>query len=113
MADQFTQTCFQIEAKDNVCTALTDLVPGAIKVNGNTTVKEIAIHQAIQNGHKVANQEIREDEPIIKYGVIIGKATCLIHSGEWVHLHNCRSLYDERSGTLDVKTGAPTDTKYE
>jgi hypothetical protein len=112
MKDSFHQVCFQIEEMDNVCTALTDLTPGAIKVNGNATEKEIVIDTAIKNGHKLANRDIAQDENIVKYGVVIGRAKAPIHKGEWVHLHNCASLYDSRSSTLDVETGAPTDTKY-
>ena len=53
------------------------------------------------------------DEDILKYGVVIGRATADIPAGSWVHLHVMRSLYDERSGHLDVNTGAPRDTRYE
>jgi hypothetical protein len=42
---------------------------------------------------------------VIKYGVTIGLATRDIDAGEWVHLHNCRSLLDEGSSTLDLHTG--------
>ena len=34
-------------------------------------------------------------------------------AGSWVHLHVMRSVYDQRSSHLDVRTGAPKDTKYE
>ena len=43
----------------------------------------------------------------------IARATKDIRAGEWVHLHNIRSVYDERSSHLDVMTGAPKDTRYE
>ena len=36
-----------------------------------------------------------------------------IPAGSWVHLHVMRSVYDQRSSHLDVRTGAPKDTKYE
>jgi altronate dehydratase len=66
----------------------------------------------IPKGHKIALRRIEEGRPVIKYGVEIGIATRTIEPGEWVHLHNCRSRYDERSSTLDVISGAPTDTPY-
>ena len=50
---------------------------------------------------------------IIKFGVVIGLAIADIRAGQWIHLHNCRSQVDERSGTLDNETGAPTDTTYQ
>ena len=50
---------------------------------------------------------------IVKYGVVIGRATKPIPAGSWVHLHVMRSNYDERSSHLNVHTGAPEDTRYE
>lgn len=50
---------------------------------------------------------------IVKYGVVIGRATKDIPMGSWVHLHVMRSNYDERSSHLNVNTGAPEDTRYE
>ena len=50
---------------------------------------------------------------MIKYGFPIGHATQPIRAGDWVHLHNCASNYDSRSSTLDVHSGATTDTVYE
>ena len=69
--------------------------------------------EEIPSGHKIALLGIARGEKIIKYGVPIGCATKDIPAGTWVHLHNMRSLYDERSSHLDIKTGAPKDTKYE
>ena len=52
----------------------------------------------------------RVNEAVIKYGVRIGHATQPVARGAWVHLHNLASDLDERSGTLDLHSGAPTDT---
>jgi altronate hydrolase/altronate dehydratase small subunit len=46
----------------------------------------------------------------MKFGVRIGHATEPIKRGGWVHLHNLASDLDERSGTLDLHSGAPSDT---
>ena len=107
------QTVFQIHRGDNVATALTALRPGAARVHGEAASPEILVTEDVPNGHKVALSDIAEGELIIKYGVPIGCATRAIPRGAWVHLHVMRSLYDERSGHLDVVTGAPKDTKYE
>jgi len=40
---------------------------------------------------------------------VIGEATKPIRVGDWVHLHNMKSRFDERSNTLDASTGAPTE----
>jgi hypothetical protein len=47
---------------------------------------------------------------VIKYGVRIGHATKAIPRGAWVHLHNLASDLDQRSASLDPRSGEPTDT---
>ena len=104
---------FQIAQSDNVATALADIAIGKVRITGDSSLREIVTLEPINKGHKVALSAIRQGELIIKYGVSIGAATKPIFPGEWVHLHNCESLYDTRSSGLDLKTGAPHDTKYE
>lgn len=107
------QTAFQIEASDNVATALSELKPCMVTLRGDISAAQIAAAENIPVGHKLALRAIAEGEKIIKYGVPIGCATRDIGAGEWVHLHCMRSLYDERSSHLDVLTGAPKDIQYE
>ena len=107
------QTAFQIHVQDNVATALNVLKTGDVRLLGDANTKRISAMEEIPSGHKIALLGIARGEKIIKYGVPIGCATKDIPAGTWVHLHNIRSLYDERSSHLDVKTGAPKDTKYE
>lgn len=107
------QTAFQVNDLDNVATALEDLEPGEVSILGDAPCVCTEIREKVQKGHKFALRDIHTGEDIIKYGVRIGRATCCIQAGEWVHLHNIHSLYDERSDHLDVKTGAPLDTRYE
>lgn len=101
-------TAFQVHASDNVATLLDEASLGsAVTVIGPAGNREISAHEKIAMGHKVALTSIREGEPVIKYGVVIGTAKSLIETGDWVHLHNCRSQLDERSGSFDLQTGAP------
>jgi len=58
----------------------------------------------------MALRDIAADEAIVKYGVRIGHATRSINRGDWVHLQNLASDLDERSGTLELHSGVPTDT---
>ena len=109
---EIRQFVFRVTEKDNVATALTDLEPGMTGVRGEGTIKETACLDTVMNGHKIALVPISAGTPIIKYGVVIGEATKDIEPGAWVHLQNMKSLYDERSSTLDIYTGAPTDTQY-
>lgn len=106
------KTAFQIEATDNVATALTALEPGMVALLGNTTAPEIEAVTDVPVGHKIALRNITAGEHIVKYNVVIGRATKDIRAGEWVHLQNMESIYDERSSHLDAVTGAPKDTQY-
>jgi hypothetical protein len=104
--------CFQINPGDNTAVLLDDAAAGdEIEIVGS--VGKIVLQQEIEYGHKVALIAIPAGEEVTKYGICIGHSTQPIEAGEWVHLHNCASDYDQRSATLDVHTGAVTDTVYE
>ena len=105
------KTCFQVHPSDNVATLLGDAAAETVLVPWNDPDALIAV-EPIKIGHKTAIRNIGEGDPIIKYGVRIGRATQPICVGDWVHLHNCASDYDERSGTLDGETGASGDMNY-
>jgi len=100
---------FHIQSQDNVATLLDDAAPGSIEVIGATRAEIIALEK-ISRGHKIALRDIAADDAVIKFGARIGHATKAIKPGAWVHLHNLASDLDERSSTLDLHTGAPTDT---
>jgi hypothetical protein len=104
--------CFRVHAADNVATLLDDAVPGELRVLNSPGLARIEAVEAIQLGHKVALCCIAPGQPVVKYGVAIGSASRAIRPGEWVHLHNCASNFDARSQTLDLHTGATTDTTY-
>lgn len=106
-------TAFQIDYSDNVATALEPLAIGSVTLRGDAETESIEAVTEVPAGHKIALRDIAPEEDIIKYGVVIGRATEAIKKGSWVHLHNIRSVYDERSSHLDAVTGAPKDTRYE
>jgi hypothetical protein len=103
--------CFQIQPQDNVATLIDDAEAGAVELMGAACGEVLAIEK-IARGHKIALREVAAGETILKYGVRIGHATQPIPRGAWVHLHNLASDLDARSGTLDLHSGAPTDTAY-
>lgn len=107
------QMAFQIDIRDNVATALTELNEGPVLLRGDLLQDEIDAVEHVPMGHKIALRDISCDEDIIKYGIVIGRATQNIGKGKWVHLHCMGSKYDERSSHLDNVTGAPKDIKYE
>ena len=101
-------SAFQVHASDNVATLLSDAAPGSlVAVVGAVKKSELTAREKIAMGHKIAIVPIAEGEAITKFGVLIGVATRRIEPGEWVHLHNCRSQLDRRSGSFDLQTGAP------
>jgi hypothetical protein len=105
--------CFKVNNADNVATMLDDADAGAaVSVLGEAPITITSL-DPINLGHKIAIRDIASGQPVIKFGVPIGHATCDIRVGQWIHLHNCASNFDQRSQTLDVRSGAVTDTKYE
>jgi hypothetical protein len=107
--------CVQIHPSDNVATLLDDVPAASVKVRvvGASTRDDLTAAEPIPQSHKIALRDLRAGEPVVKFGVAIGRASEAIAAGQWVHLHNCASSFDDRSQTLDVHTGATTDTKYE
>jgi altronate dehydratase len=104
--------CFQIDRNDNVATLLQDSAEGEeVVLRGEAAVPTVTARAAIRAGHKLALRDIAEGEHVIKYGHPIGLATRPISVGEWVHLQNCRSLYDAASSALDVKSGVRKETR--
>src|SRR5919112_420598 len=71
----------RLSETDNVVIAV-DLVNQGDEAAGLTA------RERILRGHKMAVTPIREGEPILKFGQIIGFAKTHIAPGEWVHEHN-------------------------
>ena len=46
-------------------------------------------------GHKIALKDIKAGEKVIKYGFPIGIASSDIKKGDWVHVHNVKTLLSE------------------
>ena len=102
-------SAFRIHPNDNVATLLGD-GEGAVTLVGGDAV---ALNEPVALGHKVALTDIAVNEPVVKFGIPIGHASVAIRAGDWVHLHNCTSRFDERSGGFDVVTGAAKDMAYD
>jgi hypothetical protein len=103
-------SAFQVQAADNVATLLGDAAEGSrLTIVGPAGKSDLTARETIAMGHKIALAPIGEAETIVKFGVVIGVAMRRIEPGEWVHLHNCRSRLDERSGSFDIHTGAPRE----
>lgn len=102
-------TAFRIHPDDNVATLLGDAEGVATLVSGG----EVALNEPVAMGHKVALTDIAAGDAVVKFGIPIGHSAIAIRKGDWVHLHNCTSRFDERSGSFDVVTGAAKDMAYD
>jgi hypothetical protein len=92
------QKCsFQVDSRDNVATLLSDAEPGVIRITGEGPHDTVMLLEPIQRGYKVAITDLGADEPVVKYGRVIGRTTGVIRRGQAIHLHNCRSLVDHES----------------
>lgn len=74
-----------LNAQDNICVAARPLAAGTAVVAGDV---QFRVETPVPLGHKIAIKPITKDEPVRKYGQIIGFATEAIRAGGWVHSHN-------------------------
>ena len=99
---------FQVSPQDNVATLLVDAVANDhVAVLGQASLVAL---EPITRAHKIALTAIPAGGAVIKFGAPVGHATRAIAAGAWVHLHNLASNYDLRSASLDLQSGAPSDT---
>ena len=79
-----------LDAKDNVAVALADLASGdscQVAEDGGAKYQVVVI-EAIPFGHKFALTDLRQDDPVFKYGEEIGKMKSPLQKGGWIHVHN-------------------------
>jgi altronate dehydratase small subunit len=60
-------------------------------VEGKEGTTTVALLDDIPPNHKIAPVDVKAGEPIIKYGLSIGRASCDIRRGQHVHVHNIES----------------------
>jgi len=80
-----------LSPEDNVAVARRDLAHGVEIACADRT---FSLLDSIPAGHKLALREIEAGSPICKYSQIIGKASRLVRTGEWVHTHNVDPIHD-------------------
>lgn len=68
----------------------------AIKIHSADNVEVLLKKRdEICAGHKIALKDIKAGEKVIKYGFPIGVASSDIKKGDWVHVHNVKTLLSE------------------
>jgi altronate dehydratase small subunit len=92
-----------LNAKDNVATALADLEAGtSLELEVGDKPLTVKLNAAVPFGHKFSLARIEPGASVIKYGEVIGTATCAIAPGDYVHVHNVAST----RGRGDLAGGA-------
>jgi len=76
-----TIAAFKVDPRDDVAATLRNIAVGE-QLLGVTAAQDIP------RGHKIALHDIREGQPVLKFGFPIGHATRAIGAGEHVHTHN-------------------------
>ena len=83
-----------LDMRDNVAVALEDIEAGDT-VNVDFKGKGTGSVNAVENipfGFKIALKDIPKSGDVLKYGEVIGQATCDITTGSQVHVHNIQGV---------------------
>jgi|TARA_B110000467_G_C17827663_1_gene218302 (2R)-sulfolactate sulfo-lyase subunit alpha len=83
------------DEKDNVAVVVIETTKkgqdcSAWIMENDKTIKINSISE-IPLGHKIALQDLKEGDTILKYGHDIGKVVKLIKKGDHVHVHNVKT----------------------
>ncbi len=83
------------EEGDSVGTVVVEGVKSGDKLTGwvmeqDTTLTLPTISE-IPIGHKIALQDLKKDDTVMKYGVDIGRVIAPIKAGEHLHVHNVKT----------------------
>lgn len=98
------RTSIVASERDNVATAIVDLVPG------DTVSGRAVVAQSIPAGHKVALSAIDAGGPVIKLGQPIGVATQPIKPGEHVHTQNLEFAGQAKRTEIGIDLNIPAST---
>ena len=83
------------DVRDNVGVVVAeDLVAGmdmlCVVIQDNSEFR-CTLSQNVPIGHKVALQDLKIGDTVIKYGQDIGRVTAAVRKGEHVHTHNLKT----------------------
>ena len=97
-----TTATIRLHDDDNVIVAIRESEAGQLATDREMRLELI---EHVPQGHKIASREIREGDPIVKYGQPIGIAKSAIHTGQWVHTHNVE--WQSEQGNYQFATEIP------
>jgi galactarate dehydratase len=93
----------QVQPHDNVAIIVNE---GGLPA-GTTFDSGLVLVDAVPEAHKVALEDLREGEPIVRYGVAIGYAEAPIIKGSWVHENKMRLPEAPDLDRLPISTSVP------
>jgi altronate hydrolase len=92
---QFDDVAIQLHPDDDVAVAKSNLAAGTTLV-GVHHGEPLRLSQLIPSGHKFAVRAVPRNQPIRRYGQVIGFATKDVDMGEHVHVHNLAVSHEAR-----------------
>lgn len=93
----------KLNARDNVAIVVNDFgLPAGSRFTCGLTLRAF-----VPQGHKAALVDIPQDEPIIRYGEVIGYALSPIQAGEWVDEARIRMPEAPALDKLEISTAVP------
>jgi altronate hydrolase len=97
----FEDVAIRLHDDDDVAIAKVNLIAGTTLV-GATHGSPLRLTNLIPSGHKFAIREVKQGQPIRRYGQVIGFAKRDIAIGDHVHVHNCAVAEFERDYAFGV-----------
>jgi altronate dehydratase small subunit len=83
-----------IHADDNVANLIGPGKKGEpveCSVEGADLTVRVTLLDDVPSNHKFAFTDLKQGDAIVKYGLSIGRATCDVEKGRYVHVHNVES----------------------
>ena len=100
----------QLDARDNVLIALTDLRKGESVESGGTTYP---LSSDVPAKHKFVTEDLAKGASVVMYGVLVGKATQTIRQGEALTLRNLtHDAADFHEKSTEYQWKAPDVSKW-
>ena len=96
----------QLDAHDNLLIALTDLQRGETVSHGGDSY---TLSNAVPHKHKFVMQDRVIGDPILMYGVVVGRATAPIPKGGLISTQNVRHDASSFSGKISQLSWSPPD----
>jgi sugar lactone lactonase YvrE len=96
-----------LDARDDVAVALAALPRGtSVALTVGTDVRHVRLADDIPFGHKFTLRALGAGLRVRKYGEPIGRLTCDVGEGAWVHVHNLQTAANRDAQFADARSRA-------